>query len=191
MNKLIIDVEATCSKDGSIDHTNTEIIEIGAVLIDSNGYWLGHYSSFVKPKINPTLTKFCKKLTGISQNDVDKAPPFNKVLVELQDLIFDEFNGEPYQFCSWSDFDKRIVNDEILRYNANHTVKLNNHITHYYVDLQKAFSKKHKLGKRRMSVEKALIHLGMEFVGDQHRAIDDAINTARIALYGDGITCTT
>lgn len=86
MNKLIIDVEATCSKDGSIDHTNTEIIEIGAVLIDSDGYWLGQYSSFVKPKINPTLTKFCKKLTGINQKDVDSAPPFNRVLVDLQDL---------------------------------------------------------------------------------------------------------
>ena len=34
------------------------------------------FSSYVRPRINPLLSKFCKELTGIEQSQVDKAPYF-------------------------------------------------------------------------------------------------------------------
>ena len=45
-----------------------EIIEFPAVLVDlTTGERVATFHSFVRPRINPILSDFCKKLTGISQ----------------------------------------------------------------------------------------------------------------------------
>ena len=190
MHKLIIDVEATCSMDGSITFETSEIIEIGAVLVSDDGYMLGTFSSFVKPTLNPKLTRFCKKLTSIEQRDIDRADTLDIVLTDMCFLIKSQFGDDEFEYCSWSDFDKVIMSRQLNEINSRRKKKIALDLTSNFRDLQADFGRKYKTGKKRVGLKNALNHLGMEFIGCQHRAIDDAMNTARVAMYGEDNLCT-
>jgi inhibitor of KinA sporulation pathway (predicted exonuclease) len=64
---LVVDLEATCSDDGSIDREAMEIIEVGACWATREGLVLKQFQSFVRPSTNPLLTSFCTGLTHIQQ----------------------------------------------------------------------------------------------------------------------------
>src|SRR5690349_16506863 len=78
---VAIDVEATCWKKG-IFSKKKETIEIGAVLmsLDRDESQWPEFQTFVRPKSFPRLSTFCRELTGITQADVDAAPPFPEAL---------------------------------------------------------------------------------------------------------------
>lgn len=81
MKLLVIDFEATCYKNAPIQ--NQEIIEFPTVLIDAHTLEVeDHFHRFVKPIMNPKLSDFCTQLTGITQEQVDGAQPFEAVLQE-------------------------------------------------------------------------------------------------------------
>ncbi|MGC7960634.1 exonuclease domain-containing protein, partial [Salmonella enterica] len=67
---LVVDLEATCSDDGSIAPEEMEIIEIGACWTTEGGVVLERFQHLVKPMVRPTLTPFCKQLIGITQEEV-------------------------------------------------------------------------------------------------------------------------
>ena len=73
---LIIDLEATCTDDGSIAPEQMEIIEIGACWATDEGSVVDEFQAFVRPMERPELTEFCRQLTHISQADVDAAELF-------------------------------------------------------------------------------------------------------------------
>ncbi|MEM8890039.1 MAG: 3'-5' exonuclease, partial [Bacteroidota bacterium] len=83
MKYIIVDLEATCWKKREKGQIN-EIIEIGAVAIDEAGNELGEFAEFIKPKLNPILSDFCKELTSISQSEIDAAQSFPEVLKAFQ-----------------------------------------------------------------------------------------------------------
>ena len=76
MNHLVVDLEATCCNRNSFPRTEMEIIEIGAVMTDSQFEVIDEFQSFIKPVRHPELTDFCKELTTISQQEVDSALGF-------------------------------------------------------------------------------------------------------------------
>lgn len=74
MNYIIFDLEATCWEN---DHKRqNEIIEIGAVKLNEGLKTVSDFQIFVKPALSPQLSDFCKRLTSISQADVDAAVYF-------------------------------------------------------------------------------------------------------------------
>jgi 3'-5' exoribonuclease 1 len=78
---LVVDFEATCQCQESTSEWPYEIIEFPAVAIDvSRMAVFSEFHSFVRPTRNPTLTPFCKELTGIRQSQIDSAPPLVEVL---------------------------------------------------------------------------------------------------------------
>jgi len=78
----VIDLEATC--DDRRGFSPQEVIELPCVLIDvANGKEVDRFRTFVRPTVNPSLTDFCQKLTGITQADVDAAPLFPDALSQL------------------------------------------------------------------------------------------------------------
>jgi len=57
---LIVDLEATCSNDNSIERAHMEIIEIGAVMIQGQTLEvIDEFQTFIKPVRTPKLTAFC------------------------------------------------------------------------------------------------------------------------------------
>ena len=79
MNYIILDLEATCWKDRNVNKQN-EIIEIGALKIDKDGNYINEFSEFIKLKLNPKLSDFCKELTTIEQTDIDSADTYEIVI---------------------------------------------------------------------------------------------------------------
>ena len=102
---LIVDLEATCSNNQSISRQEMEIIEIGAVMVDSRSLMaVDEYQTFIKPIRHPQLTSFCSQLTSIKQSEVEDASTYPNAISEFKDWLY-RYNN--YLFCSWGDYDKR------------------------------------------------------------------------------------
>src|SRR5580765_2762070 len=93
---LVLDLEATCSDDGAVPRLEMEIIEIGALMLNSRTYEVeSEFQTFVAPVRHPELTAFCTQLTGIKQDDLVGAPPFRDAIKALQEWMapFDSLFG--------------------------------------------------------------------------------------------------
>lgn len=168
---LIIDLEATCSDDGSIPRQRIEIIEIGAVLLNSKTLQVdGEYQTFIKPILHPELTDFCQSLTSITQRDVDTASLFPEAVKEFQSWFY-PFGS--YLFCSWGDYDKNQFKQDCRLHGVGYPFPGD------HLNLKKAFST--LVGStKKFGMTGALDKLGIELEGTHHRGIDDARNIARI-----------
>ena len=77
---VILDLEWTSWKY-NVDRKwqKKEIIQIGAIKINNKYKIIGEINIYVKPKFNPILSNYIKKLTGITQNKIDNnGLPFKK-----------------------------------------------------------------------------------------------------------------
>lgn len=167
---MIVDLEATCSDDGTVPRDEMEIIEIGAVMLHARTFELeSEFQSFVRPVRHPELTRFCMELTNIAQADVNDAPGFPDVLagmLEWSAAFHDAL------FCSWGAYDR----NQFLQDCEYHHVPYP--FSSGHLNLKEAFSRaKHR---KPMGVTQALRHLGLQFEGAHHRGLDDARNIARI-----------
>ncbi|TXK84671.1 3'-5' exonuclease [Paenibacillus sp. N3.4] len=167
MNYIVFDLEATCWEN---DRTRqNEIIEIGAVKLNENSQIVEQFQTFIKPKLNPILSDFCKKLTSIQQEDIQTAPYFPQATSTFKDWI----GKEDYFLCSWGFYDKTQLKKDC----ELHKIR-----TEW---IQKHISIKHQHGKM-IGVEKgvgmgqALKLLNISLEGTHHRGIDDARNIAKI-----------
>ena len=148
-----------------------EIIEIGAYKVDRYGEVHSYFSSFVRPVIHPQLSLFCKQLTSIDQQDVNRAAEFPAVVEDWQDWIgiFDE----DYMLASWGAFDiKQLRADCRLHRMEEDWLDPN-------INLKKQYAEIRGLRKPR-GLRSAVDKEGFEFTGEQHRAIDDAQNLVKI-----------
>lgn len=66
MNFIIFDVEATCWEK-KCQQDIMETIEIGALKISDGPEIVDRFDQFIKPIVNPRLSRFCVELTGIHQ----------------------------------------------------------------------------------------------------------------------------
>jgi inhibitor of KinA sporulation pathway (predicted exonuclease) len=100
---VVVDVEATCWTKGVFSRKK-ETIEIGAVrlLLDRADSRWPEFQTFVRPRRLPRLSRFCRELTGITQEDVDAAPTFPEAL-----RLFLEWlePAEGIVLATWSRYD--------------------------------------------------------------------------------------
>ena len=169
---MVLDLEATCWL-GAPPNNVQEIIEVGAVLVDSYGAELGSFNKFVKPKVNPRLSAYCQELTSITQEKVDRANGFTTVIEHFQD--WGQMFQSDYQLVHWGPADVVMLRNDCRLHD------LEEEWLEPHFDLKKQYSKLKKL-KKPAGLKRALSMEGLEFTGTQHRAIDDAWNTARIFL---------
>lgn len=101
---VVLDFEATC-KDGDL-MSPQEIIQFPAVLVDGYSYQvLDTFNRFVKPQHSPELTEFCKTLTGISQEDVDKGITFATALSQFQEWLQSHGLFNNFTVMTWGNWD--------------------------------------------------------------------------------------
>ncbi|WP_306643425.1 3'-5' exonuclease [Sanyastnella coralliicola] len=176
MRYVIFDLEATCWRRRKPPRQET--IELGAVMVDEYGQRMSEFSEFIKPKLNPTLSSFCKELTSIEQHHIDGAEDFQDVMWSFEDWL--KPNEGDYLLASWGDYDKQ----QLLRDGELHEIELP--WLNHFLCLKMSHSKLLKL-KEPVGVKTALEYTGLTFDGTSHRAIDDARNTARILeeMFGD------
>ena len=177
-NILVVDLEATCSEDGTIAPESMETIEIGACWVDGDGVVIDHFQSFVQPILNRRLTTFCTSLTGIQQIDVDGAPPFHVAAGLLRQFV-DRHRTVNSIWCSWGAYDRR----QIERDSALHGIVEPIELPHQ--NLKRLFAKAQRIGKE-VGMAKACDLAGLTLEGAHHRALDDALNIARLLPWAFG-----
>ena len=85
---VVVDIEATCSNDGTVDARDSEIIEIGVCMLDVA---TGERSDIeLRPlyvrRETTRIMPFCTEITGITQDMIDRhGIPFAEACQVLQE----------------------------------------------------------------------------------------------------------
>lgn len=174
--KLVIDLEM-CDKVKSEYKQRIgklhEIIEIGAVLLDSNNKEINRFSTYVKPEYS-VIRQQITKLTGITYEHVKEAPTLSDALNSLLEIIID---ADDTTLCTWSDSDTKAIKQEMqIKSIENPVVE---QLCNKYFDIQNDFNRKVNIGNR-INLTRALELVGLDFEGKAHGALADAINTAKL-----------
>lgn len=169
MRILICDVESTCFRISGVSYSGTsEIIEIGACIIDNDINIVSEFDRFIRPVKHPILSSFCKELTSIKQSDVDGAETFPVMIEEFKKYISD--NGI-LVWSSWGNYDFNVMLYDCYRYGVIFPF-----LQHLNLKVEVG-----ELGKtRHHGVESTILELGLKFDGTHHRGIDDVRNVVRI-----------
>ena len=178
MNYIIVDLEMNPIAGEYKDERKicrSEIIEIGAVIMDESFLVMGEFRTLVRPQFNDCIYKKYETLTGISTQMVSGAPTF-AVAYEMF-VNWCESYGQEYEVYAWSDSDYCQVTAEMTLKNYGNADMMKP--LERWFDFQKEYTE--KLGLERiMSLEKALYYAAINFEGRQHSALCDARNTAEL-----------
>lgn len=172
---LVVDLEATCDDRDLMPREETEIIEIGAVLVDAATLRpIDEFQTFVRPRVHPRLTPFCVRLTTITQEDVARAPNFREVAPKLAAF------GQGALFCSWGGYDRNQLERDARR------AKVRVALGARHFNIKEAFAR--AAGEGPCGTYAALRRVGLQPTGTHHRGIDDARNIARLLPFALGRT---
>lgn len=160
---ICLDLETT-----SFTSTYGEIIEIGAVRI-KDGIIVERFSTLVKPRKTKKIPAKITEITGISTEDVKDKPYMEQVLPELYKFI-----GNRIVICHNTGFDW----DKMLTVFFKSLGIVANNNTIDTIKLAKLTLKDRKKG---FKLGELCEYLGIE-LDNAHRALDDAIATAKLFL---------
>lgn len=173
MDYIVLDLEwnQSPSKHAQKPGLPFEIIEIGAVKLNAQREVMDSFSQMIRPVVYKNLFYRTKDLTGISQEEVDGGEPFSEAFMD-----FLTWCGEDYMFCTWGNLDLLELQRN-LRYHRildllPGPVK--------YLNLQKIFKLFYTMDQQTSSLETAAHYFGITEEAGFHRAINDALYTAKI-----------
>jgi inhibitor of KinA sporulation pathway (predicted exonuclease) len=169
---LVIDLEAT-TEEGGWPVAEMEIIEIGASLVNQDGREIDHFERFVRPLRRPLLTSFCRQLTHIQQSNIDSASSLADVWPQFERWM-GHHRSRLVGWASWGDYDRQQLEVQWQQQQLSSVLAELPHI-----NLKQRFAQARQLQKAP-GLNAALQLAGMHFSGQQHRALSDARNTARL-----------
>lgn len=180
---VVIDFEATCSEDGEI--FPQEIIEMPCVVIDVPSRTIvKDWRTYVRPVHHPTLTQFCTSLTGITQEQVDGAPTFDRAYAQwLDEVIYRDGRKTAYVTCGDWDLKTMLPYQVALYDGLEIPQELNS-----WINIKKVLTKFVNTGRPRKEhiyiqhMQMMLDHFGLELVGRHHSGLDDSRNIARVCI---------
>ena len=177
MNYLVIDLEM-CKVPKNYRGKNykyaSEIIQVGAVLLDEEYKEIGTLCQYVHPEFG-ILDYFITNLTGIEKGQIKNAPKLKDALIHMADWL-----GErEYKVFAWSKSDYWQLDHEIKSKKLNDE-KLDELMKpERWVDYQEIFGKKYNF-EQAVGLQEALMLCDIEPDGRMHDGLDDAWNTARL-----------
>jgi hypothetical protein len=178
MKHIVVDLEMNgVGKEYKNLGCNMETIEIGAIMLDDNFQEISSFRTYVKPEYNTKVTSVVSKLTGINYKMLINAPKFNEALKMFSNWCIGV--DDDIKIYAWSTNDYKQISKEIKlkRYEISsdeRRVYLNE-----WNDFQEEFDT--ELGfDKQVSLSIALDMAGIDFLGREHSALDDARNTAKL-----------
>ncbi len=174
MNYIVMDLEWNQSNTGrekEVEVLPFEIIEIGAIKLDSQGLMISEFSELIKPEVYTEMHRITSKLIHLQMEELERGRPFAEV-----NSRFLNWCGEDYIFCTWGNLDLLELQRNMKFYNM--TLLSDGPIA--FLDVQKLFSLAFEDGKVRRALEYAIDALEMDKDIPFHRAFSDAYYTAEI-----------
>lgn len=174
MNYIIMDLEWNQSSTGQELDSKLlpfEIIEIGAIKLNSNRKMVDEFSELVKPQVYHEMHRVTRKLIHLQMKQLEQGHFFAEVLKQ-----FREWCGDDYIFCTWGPLDLTELQRNIRYYNleplSDGPIK--------FLDVQKLFSIAYEDKKSRRTLEYAIDYLSIEKDIPFHRAFSDAYYAAKV-----------
>ena len=174
MDFVIADLEWNGAYSKKAHGYFNEIIEIGAVKLDSSLREIGRFRVMIRPTVTPKLSKLVTELTHISKEELeDGGVTFAQAFSRLRRWI-----GGPAVFLTWSTTDLLVLLENFRYYYSMEQLPFMSH----YVDLQAYFQQQLNVGAgQQIGLSRAGEMLGIETEDlASHRALDDSDLTARI-----------
>lgn len=176
----IIDFEATCEEGNPAEFLH-EIIEFPVVLLNTHTLEIEDtFQQYVRPAVNAQLSDFCIGLTGITQDQVDRADAFPQVLKKVIEWMKSKELGTKYKYCiltdgSW-DMSKFLnIQCQLSRLKYPSFAKK-------WINIRKSYGNFYKVPRSQTKLTIMLEKLGMDYDGRPHSGLDDSKNIARIAV---------
>ncbi|KAF2070869.1 hypothetical protein CYY_007805 [Polysphondylium violaceum] len=181
---VILDFEATCEQDVRIK--NQEIIEFPSVLINTQTLeTISQFREYVRPVCNPILSKFCTELTGITNEQTDKAETFPTVLKNHytwlrqclpEDAISeDKIDVEKVCFVTCGDWDLNIMLPGQLKIAGQIPFP---YYFKQWINIKKQYQAHYNA--RVTGMTGMLHHLRIELEGRHHCGLSDCLNITKI-----------
>ena len=174
---LVCDVEGTCCEDSGFTF-ESEIIEFPVILVrGSDLEVLDIFHRYCRPLLNPKLSDFCLELTGISQETVDGAQPFDVVYKEFNNWLGSKcIDRDECCFVTDGPFDLRdFIEKEFTYFGIERPEYM-----YRIIDIRKAFA---KIYEKSGNLEEMLSSANMVFDGKPHSGLDDSKNICKIFIH--------
>lgn len=146
-----------------------EIIQIGAVKLDSDFKTVDKIEYTVSPKYYTEMNHYVKELTGIRTRDLSRGEPFPAVLEK-----FKAWCGNDFAFITWGPDDMPVLRDNMILHGIDVST------LPFCYNLQLIFNKQITGENRQWSLCSTMEKLGLPLDLICHDALNDAIYTARI-----------
>jgi inhibitor of KinA sporulation pathway (predicted exonuclease) len=174
---LVVDIESTCWDDKNAPENGaivvdpvSEIIEIGYAVLDYKINEIKESGSIVVRPIESIVSPFCQRLTGWTQEQVDRGITFEEACKTLQGGL----KAGSRLWASYGNYDLDMFRKQCERRNVKYP------FVPQHLNI-KALST--VINGEVNGLGRTLSLLGLQFEGKQHSGKDDAFNTARILQY--------
>lgn len=149
---------------------NGEIIQIGAVKLNEKREIVSTFGTLIRPRHYTRMQDYVRKLTGIRERDLKKAPSFPEVFQRFQ-----EWCGGEFCLLVWGGNDMGILRDNARLHGLDSSWLPKSY------DLQRIYGRQFEAEKRAFSLSAAAEHLGLPSGGSPfHDARNDAMYTAQV-----------
>ncbi|RRJ17252.1 exonuclease domain-containing protein [Lachnoanaerobaculum orale] len=178
MKHIVVDLEMNSISNKYKDFDCTmETIEIGAIMLDENYQEISSFRTYVRPEYNNRIRPLISRLTGITYDMVINAPKFDEAMKMFSNWCLGV--NDDIKIYAWSENDYKQISKEISL--KKYELSLDEervYLTEWH-DFQAEFDK--ELGfEKQLSLKMALDMAGVDFLGREHSALDDARNTAKL-----------
>lgn len=146
-----------------------EIIQIGAYRMDSWEDQGTPFVAYVRPSIHKKLHHRVKKMLPLTQEDLEKANPFRRVIRD-----FFRWCGDDPVFFTWGSCDARVLDTNLCWYGMEEYLDLE------IYDLQRAYDVMIAHTDQQAALRDAVEKLHLEAALEYHDAGNDAYYTALI-----------
>ena len=114
----------------------SEIIEIGASMLDENLNEISSFRIYVRPQYNEEIVPYCSRLTGITMDRLFCADHFPEALRKF--VQWCGTSGDDFTVYAWSDSDLIQLREQIGLYGTEITAELQ-YILDNWNDFQKEY----------------------------------------------------
>ena len=174
MNYIVLDLEWNQSSTGKEEVSKVlpfEIIEIGAIKLNSDRKMTDEFSELIKPQVYHEMHHITRKLIHLQMEELEKGKSFVEIMEK-----FRAWCGQDYIFCTWGPLDLLELQRNIRYYQLEPLGEG----PLAFLDVQKLFSIAYEDRKSRRTLEHDIDFLEIEKDIPFHRAFSDAYYTAKV-----------
>ena len=174
MNYIILDLEWNQADDLKTKLESElmfEIIEVGAIKLNSEYMQIDSFHELIKPQVFNRMNQVTGELIHISMRELENCRNFCEAASD-----FLRWCGDDYIFCTWGNVDLTELQKNMDFY---HMPGLSKKPIKYY-DVQKLFSIAFEDKKKRRALQFAVEFLNIKEEVAFHRADADAFYTAKV-----------